>query len=328
MGAAAPDNRDVNSSAPLAPDWIATQAARSAVFIVAALAFIATVAFATDPVERNLAVDGESRTYRLLVPPGTEGTHAPAFIILHGGESGAEQQERYSGFDDFAANHGLVAIYPQGIGKHWNDGRKNGQQSTADDVAFIRAMIGALTTEGVVDGKRIYAAGISNGGFMALHLACTMPESIAGIGVIAASQPADALCPSPRPMPVIFFHGTADKFVPFDGGPVGSGPGNRGAALSQADTIVFWQKENGCGPAVRSELPQKDTSNGMRVTVETYSCPPGQGLENVIIEGGGHTWPGARQSVLATMVLGPVNDDISANEMMWNFFQSQASAHP
>lgn len=296
--------------------------------MVVALAFVAPPAFAADSVERNIAVNGESRIYRLFLPPGTGKTPAPAFVILHGGESGAEQQERYSRFDDFAASHGLVAVYPQGIGKHWNDGRKNGQQSTADDVAFIRTMIGALTAEGIVDRGRVYTAGISNGGFMALHLACTIPELLAGVGVIAASQPADALCPLPRPMPVIFFHGTADRFVPFEGGPIGRGPGNRGIALSQTDTVAFWQKENRCGPADRKTLPQKDASSGMRVTVETYSCPPGQGLENVIIEGGGHTWPGAHQNMLATMVLGPVNDDIDANEMMWNFFQSQSTAHP
>ena len=59
------------------------------------------------------------------------------------------------------------------------------------------------------------------------------------------------------------------------------------------------------------------------MTIETYSCPPGRGLENVIVQGGGHTWPGAHQGWLITKFLGPVTDNIDANDTMWTFFQSQ-----
>jgi polyhydroxybutyrate depolymerase len=178
--------------------------------------WVTSLAAATVSVERNIDVGGKWRTYRLFVPPGMEGPR-PTIIIMHGGAGTAAGQERYSGFDNFAASHGIVAIYPQGERRHWNDGRRNGRQSSADDVAFIRAVISALVSESTIDPARVYAAGISNGGFMALHLACTIPGAIAGIAVIAAAQPADAQCASPRPMPVIFFHGTADRFVAIGG---------------------------------------------------------------------------------------------------------------
>jgi polyhydroxybutyrate depolymerase len=139
--------------------------------------------------------------------------------------------------------------------------------------------------------------------------------------VIAATQPVDVACPSPRPMPVIFFQGTADKFVPFNGGPIAPQLGkNRGTAMSNAEAVEIWQKRNGCGAPTRTQLP--DTVP-LPVTVETFSCPPGHGLEDVIVQGGGHTWPGARQGLLINMILGPVTDSINANEMMWTFFQKQ-----
>jgi polyhydroxybutyrate depolymerase len=290
------------------------------------LMLTAARASAASSIEPTIKVADENRTYRLFVPPGLAGKRAPAFIILHGGSSSAPQMETYSAFDEFAQSHGLVAIYPQGVGRHWNDGRVKGAESTADDVAFIVALRDALVSEGVIDPKRVYAAGISNGGFMAFHLACLKPDLLAGIAVVAADQPADAACPSLRPMPVIFFHGTKDKFVPFDGGEfVPEGLRDRGSALSDAATVAIWQKENGCGAARRSELPGKGSGAAMRVTVESYSCPPGRGLQNVIIEGGGHTWPGAHQGDVANMILGPVDDEIDANEMMWRFFQAQAA---
>lgn len=294
-------------------------------FVLIALILSSSVpALAGDAVAHTVDVNGVSRDYLLYVPPGQSGKRLPAFILMHGSGSTDTQQETYSNFDAFAQAHGLVVMYPQGIEKHWNDGRVIGHESTADDIGFMKAMLAAVTAQGLIDPKRVYAAGISNGGFMAQHMACVMPDALAGIGVVAATQPVDAACPSPRSMPVIFFHGTADKFVPFNGGPIAPQFGNRGTAMSNAQAVAVWQKRNGCGPANRTQLPAKDAGNSMPVTVETYSCSAGRGLENVIVQGGGHTWPGAHQRELVTMILGPVSDDIDANDMMWSFFQSQA----
>jgi polyhydroxybutyrate depolymerase len=296
-----------------------------AIVAAAALLSLSQRAAASDAVSHTIVVSGVRRSYRLFVPTGQSGKALPAFIIMHGSGSTAAQQENYSNFDAFAQAHGLVVMYPDGIEKHWNDGRLIGHESISDDIGFMKAMLAEVIARGLIDPKRVYAAGISNGGFMAQHMACVMPEALAGIGVIAATQPADAECPSPRPMPAIFFHGTADKFVPYGGGPIAPQFGNRGTAISNAQAVGIWQRRNGCGAALRTQLPDKDANDSMPVTVETYSCPPGRGLENVIVRGGGHTWPGAHQGVIATMILGPVTDSIDANDMMWTFFQSQAA---
>lgn len=296
----------------------------AAIVLVALILSPSVPVVAGDAVAHTIDVNGVSRSYLLYVPPGQSGKRLPAFILMHGSGSTDSQQETYSNFDAFAQAHGLVVMYPQGIDRHWNDGRVIGHESMADDIGFMKAMLAAVTAQGVIDPKRVYAAGISNGGFMAQHMACVMPDALAGIAVVAATQPVDAACPSPRPMPVIFFHGTADKFVPFNGGPIAPQFGNRGTAMSNAEAVAIWQKRNNCGAPHRTQLPAKDPGDSMPVTVETYSCPAGRGLENVIVQGGGHTWPGTHQRYLATMILGPVSDDIDANDTMWSFFQSQA----
>jgi polyhydroxybutyrate depolymerase len=296
-----------------------------AAIVLATAILSAYPAVAGEAVSHTIDVNGVTRTYLLYVPPGQNGKRLPAFILMHGSGSTDVQQERYSDFDAFAQAHGLVVMYPQGIDKHWNDGRVIGHESMADDIGFMKAMLAEVTAQGLIDPKRVYAAGISNGGFMAQHMACVMPDALAGIAVVAATQPVDAACPSARPMPVIFFHGTADKFVPFNGGPIAPQFGNRGTALSNAQAVAIWQKRNGCGAATRTQIPAKDASDPMPVTVETYSCPAGRGLENVIVQDGGHTWPGAHQGWLVTRILGPVTDNINANDTMWSFFQSQAA---
>lgn len=297
----------------------------AAIVLVAATLASSLPAAAGEAVAHTIDVNGVSRNYLLYVPPGQSGKRMPAFIMMHGSGSSATQQERYSNFDAFAQAHGLVVMYPNGIDKHWNDGRVIGHESMADDIGFIKAMLAEVIAQGSIDPKRVYAAGISNGGFMAQHMACVMPDALAGIAVVAATQPVDAACPSPRPMPVIFFQGTADKFVPFNGGPIAPQFGaNRGTAMSNAQAVAIWQKRNGCGAAQRTQIPSKDASDPLPVTVETYSCPAGRGLEDVIVQGGGHTWPGAHQGWLATKILGPVTDNIDANATIWSFFQSQA----
>ena len=226
----------------------------TAIVLATAVLPAANPAAAGDAVSHTIDVNGVSRTYLLYVPPGQTGKRLPAFIMMHGSGSTDARQELYSNFDALAQAHGLVVMYPNGIDKHWNDGRVIGHESMADDIGFMKAMLAEVTAQGVIDPKRVYAAGISNGGFMAQHMACVMPDALAGIAVIAATQPVDAACPSPRPMPVIFFHGTADKLVPFNGGPIAPQFGNRGTAMSNADAVAIWQKRNGCGAAQKTQI--------------------------------------------------------------------------
>jgi polyhydroxybutyrate depolymerase len=117
------------------------------------------------------------------------------------------------------------------------------------------------------------------------------------------------------------FHGTSDEFLPIGGG--------RGAkSLSGTDfisvehSIRAWIKADGC-PEVPSVAKLPDTAHdGTSVTRKTYG--PGRvGAEVVlfVIEGGGHTWPGRTPRI---KYLGKSTTNISANDLMWEFFEKHA----
>src|SRR5262245_21620187 len=148
---------------------------------------------------------------------------APTVIVLHGALISAEFTLSWYGFTEEGARAGFATVYPRGLGQLWNDGRDAVWASTADDVGFLRKLARALVARGVADPARLYLAGVSNGGMLALRMLCEAPDLFAGAGVIIASMPGGvgAGCHLRKPMPVIMFNGTADPLIPYGGGAVG-----------------------------------------------------------------------------------------------------------
>jgi polyhydroxybutyrate depolymerase len=180
-------------------------------------------------------------------------------------------------------------------------------------------LLNDLATVVRIDEKRIYATGLSAGGIMAYRLASELSNRIAAIAPIAASMGMEKINPQ-RPVSVIHFHGTKDEAVPFKGGK---------GKLDQSGTdfysveysIQSWVKANGCKtqPIVET-LPDK-ADDGTKAIRKTYSG--GKEDSEVVlieIEGGGHTYPG-RETLPGFEILGQSSQDISANDLMWEFFQ-------
>ena len=167
-----------------------------------------------------------------------------------------------------------------------------------------------------VDRRRIFATGISNGGMMCYRLAADMADRVAAIAPVAGALTVGLYQPK-RPVSVIHFHGTADKLVPFKGH--GKNDASRIIMQSVDATIDTWVKLDGCptAPQIHDEPDRAD--DGTRVERRTYG-PGTDGAEVIlfVIDGGGHTWPGTR---LRADFLGPTCRDISANDLMWEFFQ-------
>ncbi|MFS8035866.1 alpha/beta hydrolase family esterase [Xanthobacter sp. AM11] len=270
-----------------------------------------------------MTLNGEARRYLVMTPDGIAGPR-PVVIALHGAAQTPESFRAYFGLDPAARDHGFVAVYPQGEGRVWNDGRPAAMRlkmvlQPGDDVTFLVALARRLVAEGVADPARIYLAGISNGGFMVQRMACEHAELFAAYVSIMATAPANYReeCHPARPVPIQFIHGTADSVIGYGGfwTPVG-------ATLSAPDSARLYARLNECGRAEDSELPDLDAADGTEASVRRWAdCRDGAVVELVSITRGGHQSPARveTQPDLATPFLGLRSRDIDSGEEIWRF---------
>jgi polyhydroxybutyrate depolymerase len=269
---------------------------------------------------------GKTRTYLVHLPRNYDrARHWPVVFVLHGGNGQGSGMDILTHFNDFADRIGIIAVYPDGLTRGWNDGRIASRLAvhTADDVTFISSLIDKLESEYSVDPARVYATGMSNGGFMSFRLGCELAPRIAAIAPVAAAFSMDLAktCHPARPVPMLMINGTADPLVPFQGGEVNA---KGGAIFSAEISAQKWGQMNGCSSTPdNTTLPPK-TTGGLVTQIICYSgCKSGAAVELHAIDGGGHTWPGGFQ-YLPEGVIGKTSREFDANEVIWKFF----SAHP
>jgi polyhydroxybutyrate depolymerase len=276
--------------------------------------------------EHTLEVGGRQRTYWLHLPTPLPKGKLPVVLVFHGGTGTGKGLEKLTKFSQLADREGFIAVYPDGIGKNWNDGRVGDfsvpLKEKIDDVGFITALLDALAKQHAIDPKRIYATGISNGGIFSHYLGARLSSRIAAIAPIVGgmADPFYREFKPAEPVAVLILQGTADPMVPYDGGWITNK--KRGKIIGTDETIKLWIKHNGCErkPEV-ADLPDKDPDDGC--TVKRYTYGKGKnGTEVVLfrIEGGGHTWPGGLQYAPKKLV-GVVCRDIDANAVIWDFFK-------
>lgn len=262
------------------------------------LALAACPASARDHVE-TLTVDGRLRRYVVHVPQGDAAAPRPLLLALHGGGGRAEGMDRLTGLDTLADRTGVIVVYPQGLDRHWNDGRATIRHKV-DDVAFIRAVLDRVEREWPVDTRRVGATGISNGGIFVERLGCDLADRFSLIAPVAGSLARDYQpdCHPARPLAVLQFDGTDDPIVPYAGGSVAGfgGLGEGGVVMSVDDTTAFWSQANGCRVAGPEQPLPMVADDGTRVSRRAWTgCRAGGALVRYRIEGGGHTWPGGWQ---------------------------------
>lgn len=266
---------------------------------------------------KEFVVNDEVRHYILYVPD----TYSPAsksdlIVVLHGGGGNGSQAEEMTGFSSRAKRDGFLVLYPYGTGMRfakrfltWNAGNCCGvaREKNVDDVAFLRRLIQNVKREYAV--RRVYVAGMSNGGMMAYRLACEASDLIDGIAPVSGAMNV-AECHPTRPLDVIIFHGRADQHVLYQGGrPTKNMDSTDRIDRSVAYAEAFWKKQNRCdGRTVEK--------NG---TVErvSYRCS-GARLTVISIDGEGHTWPGGKKGRLRA---DRPTDAISATDTILQFWR-------
>jgi polyhydroxybutyrate depolymerase len=260
--------------------------------------------------------EGEERTYVLHIPPAYEGDAAvPLVLNLHGLGSNAQEQDRYSRLPAKADEEGFILVTPQGQGPigFWNI--SPGTAGFANDVAFLTGLLDALEEQLCSDPARVYSTGISNGGLMSARLGCDLSERIAAFASVAGITFANDCAPA-GPVSVLAFHGAADPIIPFEGGPLGIEALRNLSFPAVRESVGKWAAHDGCEGA-----PAEDQVSE-HVTLERYvGCAGGADVELYVVDGGGHTWPGAAVDAPS---LGATTREINATDLLWEFF----AAHP
>jgi polyhydroxybutyrate depolymerase len=295
----------------------------------------------------TIDVGGRERTYTLVTPDG--GEYGTLLLAFHGSTQNGRVFRRFTGgaFDRL----GRTAVaYLDGHRGNWNDARlvssTPARKSGADDVAFAAAV-----AERHGAGRAVYAVGYSNGGGMVIRLLHERPDLILGGTVIAAQQaaPGSFLLPDlpVLPRPVLLFHGTKDRIVPYRGGRMAAWARfafrQGGSMLSAPETAAFFAARNGItAPPVTVDLPPADdrpddrpavsrttvsrtTVSRTTVSRTDYREDGHEPVTLYTVHGGGHTIPGPTPS---PAMMGRTATAVHTATAMAGFFGFRETAAP
>jgi polyhydroxybutyrate depolymerase len=290
---------------------------------------MANLGLAAD-LRQHIHIEGIDRSYLIHVPPDpSDGVEMPLVLVLHGGGGDATLAARQTRFSDNADREKYVVAYPEGSDRirplmnliagrgflTWNAGGCCGyaMEHNVDDVGFVRALVARIEKDYRIDNRRIYAAGMSNGGMMVYRLACEASDIFAAVGIVSGVLVSEPCAPR-VPVSVIDFHGTDDYYVPLNGGVGGKALIDHPFPPVQ-DSVLFWVGRDECQTSQMSQTPQGVLRH------EYDDCLGHTAVMYHVILGGGHAWPGGDQIM---PLLDLPSTAVSATALMWQFF----AAHP
>jgi polyhydroxybutyrate depolymerase len=264
---------------------------------------------------KTLVHKDEKRKY-IVYTPATYASQPerrfPVVFNFHGGGMSMAEQMLYTQMNRAAERHQFIVVYPQGIKQDWNVGFGMPYLEGSDDIGFIDALLARLKQDFRVDGQRVYATGLSRGGFFTLRIAANLPHLFAAVASVGAPMPEPVIQHHAKPGKVgmLLMHGTADQVVAYGGKP--------GAYLSAEDTYRYWLKQNGIeGAPAAARRVDGDAGDGTEAS-HLEQGNGGQSVALVTIKDGGHTWAGADAFNIG-LPIGKTSRDIDANEVIWQF---------
>jgi poly(3-hydroxybutyrate) depolymerase/peptidoglycan/LPS O-acetylase OafA/YrhL len=247
----------------------------------------------------SLTYDGLARSYLVTAPPEAAGTRLPVLMVLHGRSVTPQFEEDRTDFKTVTGP--AILIYPAGYGESWDAGLCCSVAATdhVDDVGFLTTVLqDVMRSRPDAQRSRVYLTGYSNGGRMALTMACDESHLFAAVAVYAAtsSEPCATL-PSKS---FLMVASTGDPELTL-------GPGGTPQMLgSYAQPTVVGQVEefrraDRCAVASSSATTPGLTRTGWR-------CADGRRVGLDLYQGGSHSWPAGTSTTP------------SAEAVIWSWF--------
>lgn len=265
---------------------------------------------------------GDTHRFKLYVPGGYHGQRLPLIVMLHGAQQDPDDFAAGTEMNAVAEAEGFIVVYPeQSEGANplrcWNWFRPADQMRDSGETAAIAALTREVMATCNVDEARVYVAGMSAGGAMAVNLVVTHPDLFAaaaihsGVPYGVADEPLSALCamndgmgkvrlpetPSDgtalRVVPLIVFHGDADDTVH---------PRNSDQIVAMRRLLLGEPVD--MQPAASTHVDGAE--NGHAYTRHVYRDPEGvPGAEQWLVHGLGHAWSGGHPGGTHTDARGP-----------------------
>lgn len=263
----------------------------------------------------SLVYKEEKRRYTVYTPASYASQPEQRFPVVfnfHGGGMSMAEQMLYTQMNRAADRHQFIVVYPQGIKQDWNVGFGTSYLEGTDDIGFTEALLAKLKRDLRIDSQRVYATGLSRGGFFSLRIAAELPELFAAVASVGAPMPQPVIDHHTKPGKVgmLLMHGTADQVVAYDGKATGY--------LSAGDTYQYWLKRNGLGAAPASTRQLNGDAGDGTETTYLQQGNAEHSVALVTIKDGGHTWAGA-DAFNVGLPIGKTSRDIDANEVIWQF---------
>ena len=274
------------------------------------------------------------RSYRLYAPRAAQNGLRPLIVMLHGCTQSAQDFVSGTRMPDIAGEQGCYVAYPEqspDANRHgcWNWFKKINQSSGEGEPSIIAGITQQIIQDFPIDPARVYIAGLSAGGAMAVATAYLYPDMFAAVGShsglpfgLARNLPAalavmntgmfsrhfDGADNSMRPaIPIIVVHGDQDRTV---------NPANGEQLIEQ-----FVYRNGLVSGAEKTDASSRlgTAPGGRSFSVTTYMSQVGQRVgEYWQIHGLGHAWSGGSAAGTYTDPLGP-----DASREMLRFFLLQ-----
>jgi polyhydroxybutyrate depolymerase len=253
---------------------------------------------------RSIVVGGSTRSFGLAEPAGQIAT---VLLSLHGTRSSWPRQARLSGMARLADDGAVVAFpeaaRPIGSGYEWDH---------EGDLPFLEQLVSELISRYSPPGGRVCVTGMSGGARMSCVLAAARADLISAVGAVAGLRSGGRHTPT-RAVPILAFHGTADRINPYRGGNTPRWD------ESVEESARHWAAANGMPeqPAVVAVSPTLSRT--------TYGAEGEPGEVTLLTsKGAGHTWPGGHLGLFLRLFLGRTSTEIDATSTIWDFAQAHA----